>query len=609
MAMTEVEKSIQEELSLPILLAERAIKFAKEAESFKPENNDLATQVAQISQQLRAVARFTTASAVIYDRPIRRVTADITKSLDRALALSRKCRHKKTNVLRHVLSIITTNDFKKVSNLLDSSLADVNWLLSILKPDSENGTINLSLPPIASNDPTLAWVWSYIAAVQMGRSEAAQDLVTLAGDNDRTKKVIVEENGIPPLLKLLKENVNSDAQNAAANALYNLADDQERIEAIANALGVQIIAKALSVAPMRVQVKLVNLVSRMVEMDTKVQEEFGRENVTRTLVSLLGMDVDLEDFKEVASRTAATSLHLLVQINKEMERIGGSGLGGGNSLDGNLHHNGKKEKEKEKEKDREAESMEVKLKLKASCATALWKLARGSLLNSKKITETKALLVLAKIIEKEKGELQINCLTVVMDLAAVAESNADLKRSAFRPNSPVGKAVLDQLLRVINEERSVDLVIPATKAIGCLARTFPAKETRIIKPLVALLGHRNPEVAAEAAKALGKFVRDDNFNRKEHSKAIVEFNGVPKLMNLLRTGDRSQLQLHELVLLCNLAINVGNSKALEQERALSVLEGVARHAVTQHPDLRELFSKAIHQLTLYQSGAHTHIKA
>ncbi|KAL2492544.1 armadillo repeat only 4 [Abeliophyllum distichum] len=604
MAMTEVEKSIQEELSLPILLAERVIKFAKEAESFKPENNDLATQVAQISQQLRAVARLTTASAVIYDRPIRRVTADITKSLDRVLALSRKCRHKKTNVLRHVLSIITTNDFKKVSNLLDSSLADVRWLLSIFNPDSENGTINLSLPPIASNDPILAWVWSNIAAVQMGRSEAAQDLA-LAGDNDRTKKVIVEENGIPPLLKLLKENVNSDAQNAAANALYNLADDQERVEAIANALGVQIIAKALSVAPMRVQIKLVKLVSRMVEMDIKVQEEFGRENVTRTLVSLLGMDVDLEDIKEVASRTTATSLHLLVQINKEMERIGGSGLGGGNSLDGSLHHNGKKEKEKE----REAESMEVKLKLKASCATALWKLARGSLFNSKKITETKALLVLAKIIEKEKGVLQINCLTVVMELAAVAESNADLKRSAFKPNSPVGKAVLDQLLRVINEERSVTLVIPATKAIGCLARTFPAKETRIIEPLVALLGHRNPEVAAEAAKALGKFVRDDNFNRKEHSMAIVEFNGVPKLMNLLRTGDRSQLQLHELVLLCNLAINVGNRKALEQERALSVLEGAARHAVMQHPDLRELFSKAIHQLTLYQSGAHTHIKA
>lgn len=76
-------------------------------------------------------------------------------------------------------------------------------------------------------------------------------------------------------------------------------------------------------------------------------------------------------------------------------------------------------------------------------------------------------------------------------------------------------------------------------------------------------------------------------------------------MNLLRTSDRGQLHLHELILLCNLAINVSNNKSLEQERALSVLEKAARHVVLQHPELRELFSKAIHQLTLYQSGAHT----
>ncbi|CAI9757415.1 unnamed protein product [Fraxinus pennsylvanica] len=599
MGIAEVEKSIQNELSLTILLAERVIKSAKEAESFKPENNDLASQVAQLSQHLRAIARLTTASPTIYDRPIRRVAADLTKSLDRALALCHKCKHKKTNVLRHVLSITTTTDFKKVGNLLESSSADVHWLLSIFKPDSENGTINLSLPPIASNDPMLAWVWSYIAAVQMARAEAAQGLATLAWGNDRNKKIIVEEKGIPPLLKLLKENSNPDAQNAAANALYNLADDQKRIKVIADAHGIPIIAKALSETPMRVQVMLVNLVSRMVEQDFEVQEEFGDENVTRQLVSLLGMDVDLEDFKDVGSSRTATSLHSLVHINKEMSRMVDSSLSSGGSLDGSRQYIGKKEKE------REGESMEVKSKLKVSCAIALWKLARRSLLNSKKITETKALLVLSKIIEKEEGELQMNCLLAVMELATVAESNADLRRTAFKPYSSAGKAVLDQLLRVINEERSVALLIPATKAIGCLARTFPAKETRIIEPLVALVGDRNSEVAAEAAKALGKFVCDDNFNRKEHSKAIIEFNGVPKLMNLLRTSNRSQLHLHELILLCNLAINVGNSKSLEQERALSVLERAARHVVLQHPDLRELFSKAIHQLTLCQIGAHT----
>ncbi|KAI3464133.1 hypothetical protein Pfo_020796 [Paulownia fortunei] len=599
----EEEKSIQEVLSLPILLADRVIKSAQEAESFKPENSELARQVTQLSQLLRSAARLTTSSAAVYDRPIRRVSVDLTKALDRALTLARKCRHKKTNVLHHVLSITTAADFKKVSTLLDSSLADMKWVLSIFNQDSDNGTINLSLPPIASTDPILAWVWPYIAAVHMGRAEAAHELAILAQDNDRNKKIIVEEHGIPPLLKMLKASGNLDAQSAAASALCNLADDQGRVRMIADAQGVQVVAKVLSEASMRVQVTLVSLVSRMSEMDANAQEEFGRENVTRPLVALLGMDVDLEEFKEVNSRKTVDSLHLLVQLNKEMTKKHIGGFGSGNSLEGSRHHGNRKEKE------REAESPEVKLRLKVSCATALWKLARGSLLNSTKITETKALLVLAKIIEKELGELKMNCLLVVMELTAVAESNSDLKRAAFKPSSTAAKAVLDQLLRVINEDASALLVTPAIKAIGCLASMFPAKEKRIVQSLVAHLGSRNPDIAAEAAKALCKFVCDDNYNRKEHSQAIIEFNGVPKLMNLLRSNDRGPVHLHELVLLCNLAINAGNSKALEQARALSVLEGAARHAVTQHPDLRELFAMAIHQLTIYQAGIHTHRQA
>ncbi|KAK4427095.1 hypothetical protein Salat_1478400 [Sesamum alatum] len=135
----------------------------------------------------------------------------------------------------------------------------------------------------------------------------------------------------------------------------------------------------------------------------------------------------------------------------------------------------------------------------------------------------------------------------------VAESNNDLKRAAFKQVSTAAKSSWISL-EVINEDTS----------------------------------------------------RIDNYNRKEHSQAIIEFNGVPKLMNLLRSSDRGPLHLHELVLLCNLAINAGNSKALEQARVLSVLEGAARYVVAHHPDLREVFAKAIHQLTIYQAGIQTH---
>ncbi|KAJ6748558.1 ARMADILLO REPEAT ONLY 4 [Salix purpurea] len=118
----------------------------------------------------------------------------------------------------------------------------------------------------------------------------------------------------------------------------------------------------------------------------------------------------------------------------------------------------------------------------------------------------------------------------------MAESHADFRHAAFKPNLPGGKAVLDQLLRVIQEESDP----------------------------------KNVDIATEAAMALGKFACPENFNCSEHSKAIIEFNGVPPLMRLLRSGDQAQLQ--GLVLLCYLALNAGTSKALVQARALNALE-------------------------------------
>ncbi|KAL3618071.1 hypothetical protein CASFOL_038392 [Castilleja foliolosa] len=592
----EEEKSIHEVLSLPILLADRVIKSFHEAQSFKPENSDLARQVTHLSQLLRSAARLISSSSAVYDRPIRRVSIDLTKTLDRALTLARKCRHKKTNVLHHVLSITTAADFKKVSNLIDNSLADMKWVLSIFNQDSENhGAINLSLPPIASTDPMLAWIWSYIAAVHSGRAEAAHELANLAQGNERNKMIIVKENGIPPLLNMLRESTHLDAQSAAASALCNLADDQARVMAIADGLGVQVIGKALNEAPMKVQVTLANLVSKMSEMDLNVQDEFGRENVTRRLVTLLGMDVDLAEFKEINPKKTVHSLHSLVEINKEMTKKNEGG-----SIFSHYNHSYKKQM-----KEREIESPEVKLILKVSSSNALWKLAKGSLLNSRKITETKALLVLARIIETEENkELKMNCLMVVMELAAVAEKNDDIKRASFKPTSTAAKVVLDQLLRVTNQESSSSLLKPAIKAIGCLASMFPAKEKRIVQALVLHLDGKNSEVSNEAVKALGKFVCEENYNRKEHSKAMIEFDGVVKLMSLLRSNE---LCLNEVVLLCNLAINAGNSKVLERARVLSVLQERARNVLSHNPELRDLFAMAIHHLTIYQAGGvHVH---
>ncbi|KAF8390487.1 hypothetical protein HHK36_025013 [Tetracentron sinense] len=597
------EKSIEAELWIPITLSERIRKAIGEAKSFKSECSEMGKQVDRLSQMLRSVARLATTSS-LYERPIRCIAFDVSKNLERALTLIRKCKH--SSFFYRVVSITSTADFRKLSNLLDSSIGDLKWLLSVFDSHGTVGGIVLSLPPIASNDPILSWVWSFVASIQMGqlpdRMEAANELASLALDNDRNKKIIVEEGGVPPLLKLLKERESPNAQIAAAIGLSNLANDQERVRLIVSEFGVPLIVQVLGDSPISVQIWVANLVSRMAEHDPVAQEEFARVNTIRPLVSLLSLDTFLDAPKPQSGKPSIDSL---VQINKDLGRISltktdhshytksssfmhleGTSRGG--------HHR----------KERENEKPGVKLELKIRCAEALWMLSRGNVLNSRRITETKGLLCLAKLIGEEQGELQLNCMMIVMEITAAAEFNADLRWAAFKTNSPAAKAVVDQLLRVIKEESDPSLQIPAIKSIGSLARTFPARETRVIGVLVIQLSHRNPDVAEEAAIALEKFACPENFLCMEHSRAIIKFDGVLPLMRLLRASERAQL--HGLILLCYLALNAGNDEVLEQARVLIALEGAVRTVAAQHPALRELIPRAMYQLGLYHAGIHPH---
>ncbi|XXG49537.1 hypothetical protein AAC387_Pa02g3699 [Persea americana] len=599
------ENRLLKELTYPIILCERIRAAAEEAESYRADCAEVGKRVENLAQMLRSIFFISKSTPTIYDRPIRRVASEAVKNLERALTLVRKCR--RAGILRRVVTIINLGDFRKALSLLDASLGDVDWLLSVFNSDpSGAGTgggasIVLGLPPIASIDPILAWVWSYVAVIQTGgvlaeRVEAANSLASLASDNDRNKKIIIEEGGIPPLLKLLNEAASPESQIAAATALANLATDTDKACQIASEHGVPIIVQVLADSPMRVQVCVASLVARMARNDAASKEEFARENAIRPLVSLLCSEV-LDD--PHLARGKPTSFHSLVQINKEMAgyrpQLNSFHSEGSGSGRGRENHR----------KERENESPQVKLNLKVNCAEALWMLARGSIANSRRITETKGLLCLARIIEKEQDELRFNCLMTVMEIASAAESNAELRRSAFKTNSPPAKAVVDQLLKVIQDSSNPPtLQIPAIKSIGSLARTFPARETRVIKPLVNQLSHRNTDVAAEAAVALAKFTCPENFLHVEHSKAIIEFDGVPPLMRLLRSTEKAQL--HGLILLCYLALHVPvpNSEALQEARALTALELASRSPAAQHPSIRELLPAACHHLELFHAGPH-----
>ncbi|XP_057495843.1 uncharacterized protein LOC130780843 [Actinidia eriantha] len=593
------EKRIDEMLSSPILLAERILVSVDEAATFHAECTEVRNQVDSINCMLRSAVRF---AGTMYERPVRRIAADVSKNLKRALPLVRKCRRR--NILRRVFTIVTQADFRKIQNLLDASIGDMKWLLSIFDYDGGGGGIVLSLPPIASNDPILAWVWSFVASLHLGqlsdRIEAATELASLAQDNDRNKNIIAEEGGVLPLLKLLNYAYSPDAQIAAATALFNLANNQERVRLIADELGISIMVKVLADSPMRVQIRVANLVARMAEYDPVVKEGFGRENVIRPLVMRLSFETYIGDPKPPLGKQ---SIQSFVQINNEMKRNSNSNhihhlssplssYSDGSSRGGN--HRG----------ERENECPEVKHKLKISCAEALWMLASGSVSNSRMITETKGLLCLAKLIEKEPGQLQFNCLMAIMEITSAAESDAELRQAAFKTNSLAAKAVVNQLLWVVKELDIPSLQLPAIKSIGSLARTFPSRETRVIGPLVQRLSHTNQDVATEATIALGKFACPENFLHLEHSKTIIEFDGVPPLMRLLRSGERTQLRA--LILLCYLAMHAGDSEALEEARVWMALEGADRAVASQHPVLKELVPKAIDHLRMYRAEVHPH---
>ncbi|KAG6398769.1 hypothetical protein SASPL_140239 [Salvia splendens] len=566
------QKRIGEALSFPILLSDQIAAAAKEAESFKFECFEVAKQVERLRQMLRSAARL--AADAAYDRPLRRVAAEVTKTLERSLALMKKCRRR--SALRRVVTIVSAADFRKLLALLDASAADMKWILSIL---DGGGGIVLTLPPIASNDPIIAWVWALTAALHIGqlqdKIEAANELASLARDNDRNKQIIDEEGGIPPLLKLLKDRTSSEAQIAAASSLFNLANDQNRVQAIIDEHGAPIIAQILGNSAVKVQIKVASLIAEMAQNSPLAQEEFARENVIRALVTLLSFDLFVENS---ILKLGENSIHSIVQINKESSVFSSSSSS------------------------YSSQSAEMKLELETSCAKALWMLARGSVANSRRIAETKGLLCLAKLVEVERDELQRNCLMSLTEITTAAESNADLRRSAFKTNSPAAKAVVDQLIRVIQESDDLSLQVASIRAVGCLARTFPARETRVLGPLVALLGHGDEAVAAEAAAALGKFGCPDNFLCVQHCKTIIEFGGVPPLMRLLRSNN-DEAWLHGVILTCYLAIHAGKSDDLEREGVAGALEGVDRALIVQHPELKELIPQAIYHLTVFR---HSH---
>ncbi len=540
--LEHMELRIEDLLSFPMQISEQVRKGVEEADSFKQECTDMNKKVERVVQLLRQAARFSSAnSSGLYERPTRRIMLEVTKSLERALVLVKKC--KRSGILKRVMTITNTTDFKKANLLLENSIGDVTWLLNI-SASGEDRSEYSGLPPIASTDPVLALVWEYVSIVHVGtpeeKADAAANLSSLAKDNERNVKIIIQEGGVPPLLHLLKEGTVS-GQEAAARALGRLARDQERIKAMrqegSSAVFVHILGN--HVASMKVQVgayynllclcplcvceKLCDLqfyslciyeiessdsfvtllfgpwqsevawaISQFASQDEEAQKELAALGAIRLLVALLAHDL-IEDTISLKLSNKSTSIHSIVKTMGEQKVLGGGRAWGGQAsmkdvlthqagddLDTNLetavlglkprsvftHVSSSTCSQNGGYSSRQASAVHqgswhhqdtetdptVKLMLKAEAANALCKLAANNVKNSKLITDTRALLCFAKLVETGDRMVKYNSIMAIMEIAAEAERDKELRRAAFKTNSAAVKAVVESLLHVLERE-------------------------------------------------------------------------------------------------------------------------------------------------------------
>ncbi|KAK9096185.1 hypothetical protein Sjap_021682 [Stephania japonica] len=656
--------TVKEVLLRPIQLADQVTKRADEAQCYNLGCAEIKSKTVKLAGLLRQAAR---ASSELYERPTRRIIDDTGEVLDKALTLVLKCRSKG---LFNRVFIAPAVAFKKMSSQLENSIGDFSWLLRVSVAADEHDDDYLGLPPIAANEPILCLIWEQIATLHKGslegRSDAAASLLSLARDNEHFGKLIIEEGGVAPLLKLVKEG-NMEEQENAARAIGILGRDRESVNHMIVAGVCSVFAKVLKEGQMKVQAVAAWAVSELAAHHDICQDFFAQHNIIRLLVGHLAFETVQEHSKYAvatnnnnnnkSSSMSMSSIHSVMMANVEASktsiissnnkveedqtRIPAHPMGNqipnqmqkvvANTIANRMvtkssvmpppplpprqnycanHHANSMNKSNlnapiplsgGSTKGREFEDPDTKAYMKAMAARALWQLAKGNAAICRSITESKALLCFAVLLEKGRVEVQYNSAMALMEITAVSEKNPDLRRSAFKPNSPAAKAVFDQLLRVIEKAEDSDLFIPCVISMGNLARTFRATETRIIGPLVRLLDEREDYVTREAAIALTKFACTENYLHVDHSKAIIDAGGAEHLIHLVYLGGQI-VKIPSLVLLCYIAMNVPDSEALANAQTLAVLEWASKQpCMIQDPSVDAILPESKARLELYQS--------
>ncbi|KAL8267406.1 hypothetical protein R6Q59_004750 [Mikania micrantha] len=370
-----------------------------------------------------------------------------------------------------------------------------------------------------------------------------------------------------------------EGQESAIRATGLLGHDKESVEQIVNAGVCSVFFKILKEGHMKVQIAAAWAVSEFAANYPECKDHFLQNNMIRLLVTHLAFETIVEHSKY--------TIYAVVMAKSDNDAKNKQ------DYDDKSHgfmtekspSQSQQRREKSKKrvslsgtsiKGREFEDPATKAEMKAMAARALWHLCADHFAICKTITESRALLCFTVLLEKGEEQVKYNSAMALMEITAVTESHAELRRSAFKPTSPTAREVVDKFLKIVNKGES-DLLIPSIESIGHLARTFRATETRIIPSLVRLLDDRETEVSAHAAIALIK---------------------------MLKTPLAVAFKVPGLILLCYIALHVPDSETLAQEDVHIVLQWALKQGhLMQDSQLETLVLEAKQRLEIYQSRA------
>ncbi|KAG0585644.1 hypothetical protein KC19_2G027100 [Ceratodon purpureus] len=631
-------------VAFPLQVAELVYKGAEMANSFRQECADVHGKVGKLLQVLSEAAwsKDPTENAVmLYERPTRRIMREVVMTLGKALGLMIKCKRSWT-----ITSYSTAWDFRKVIHFLECSIKDVKWLVNISSDDRSEFA---GLPPIAACDPVLALVWEQISILHVGTSEekadAAEFLGSLAKDSERNGRIIVEEDGVAPLLKLLEKGT-IPGQEAAATALCHLANHDKIVNRmmLSDTTRISIFTQILGShsASTMVKVQVARLLADPASEDSCSTHEM--DGAIRSLVALLAHHINIGKGVEVMGRLSIAAIaerSNVTQLRSSTDARGNNHLHGFNRCSSPfssdtqvqtvamasslgmalpaISENSNSGRMVPEQHDCGAQrylELDLKLGLLIEVVHTLWKLAANQVQNCTLITDTCALICFAKLIKHCGGELKYNSVMAVMEIAAVAERDSDIRRAVFKPNSPRVKDLVTQLLEEITSENGEpELQVLCCKAIGSLARIFPASAEPPIRALTSALANQASDViqvAKEAACALSMFASDRNYLHLEHSKNIIATGAVKHLVLLALKFKHFESQLSAIELLCYLSLNVPDIEVLARENIIHVLKNAVHSNQLPHLSAsdwagRDLVNDAIAKLELYRLN--TRLKA